>query len=54
MKTYVSPAELRLVGKAYEIRWKLHSLLEEAECPHETLSARLTKMCRRPASRDKP
>ncbi|WP_438448841.1 hypothetical protein [Gorillibacterium sp. sgz5001074] len=41
MKTYHTSTGLRLVGKAYEVRWQLQRLLETARHPHAPLSERL-------------
>lgn len=38
MKTYWTARELRIVGKAYEVRWKLRRMVRDAANPHRPLS----------------
>jgi len=38
MKTYWTARELRIVGKAYEVRWKLRRLVRDAANPHQPLA----------------
>ncbi|MNI86979.1 hypothetical protein D3C73_1441250 [compost metagenome] len=43
VKTYHTPTQLRIVGKAYEVRWQLRKLLDTAGHPHEPLLRRLSE-----------
>lgn len=43
MKTYHTPTSLRIVGKAYEVRWQLQRLMETARHPRAPLSERLSE-----------
>lgn len=42
MKTYHTPNQLRIVGKAYEVRWQLRRLMETSINPQEPLLKRLS------------
>lgn len=41
MKAYIAPRQLRLVGKAYEIRFYLKALLGQSRNPHQPLECAL-------------
>jgi hypothetical protein len=42
MKTCQSPKGLHITGKAYEVRWLLRSLIQQAPDPHAPLQYSLT------------
>jgi len=48
MKTYITGRQLRLVGKAYEIRWQLKSMLEASVDPGQPLSCELQSWMKGP------
>lgn len=43
MKAYLLPNQLRLVGKAYEIRYYLRAWSKRADNPHQPLSGLLAQ-----------
>lgn len=47
MKTYVAENQIRIVGKGYEVRWKLKKLAASAPNPHAPLSSLLNGLNRR-------
>lgn len=46
MKTYIAENQFRIVGKGYEVRWKLKKMAASAPNPHVPLSSLLNRFTR--------